>query len=131
MWSRHLFKGKDEKKLCLYAFRNCLKRHDLDSYFLQKLIDLLKTKNPCKHAIILLCHERLLTFKSRGIQNTSTRVIVLSGFLGLWKSGIPVVFQVFQAIFNIIPSDIFGTLCNKKEIQDLLLLKKDIHVSKT
>jgi hypothetical protein len=32
--------------------------------FFPKFIGLLKTKNPCKHAIFLLCHERLLTCKS-------------------------------------------------------------------
>ena len=56
------------KENCMYAFRNCLTRNDLDSCYLQKLIDPLETKNPCKYAIFLLCHERLMTFKNKSTQ---------------------------------------------------------------
>ena len=44
--------------------------------------------------------------------------ILLTGFLGLLKSGIPGVFKVFQAIFNRIPGDFCAPLCDKREITD-------------
>ena len=47
-----------------------------------------------------------------------------SGFLELWTSGIPGFSRFFQAISNRIPGDFCATLSCKKEMQDLLHLKK-------